>query len=391
MIELDSDNFRRGHDAFLRHMQQKGDGVPFTGFGHRFFVTDETAYKEETLAKARKLLEPGSWPEWSKTPGKIVERLKQACDITVSGNLFEHKYGNENGSYSALYRVDEPDVPEFEAHCVELSRVANSPDEINGPAVDSFAEFLRDKRLGCKWEFVAYILFVLRPERFFPIRSTHFDKVLEFYGLSDKIAGRVEWSRYRLLLDVADAVRERLRIYGSATAIQVQSYMWVINYLLPLDEEELVEQVVDFEEELRRRQEREKERQRIGVLGERYVYESEKQRLTKAGRPDLADRVTLVSAIDENTGYDVSSFETNGDELHIEVKSTTRSKQNDDCFWLSQNEVRVGTDDPRWTVYRVWDVDTGPTHANLGNIAKQEPDGWTREPSTWVIRRNEGV
>ena len=192
VIELDADNFRRGHDAFLRHMQQKGDGVPFAGFGHRFFVTDETAYKEETLAKARKLLEPTRCHEWSKTPGRIVERLKQACDISVSGNLFEHKYGNDNGSYSALYRVDEPDVPEFEAHCVELSRVANSADEIIGPAVDSFAEFLREKRLGCKWEFVAYILFVLCPERFFPIRSTYFDKVLEFYGVSDKIVGRVD-------------------------------------------------------------------------------------------------------------------------------------------------------------------------------------------------------
>ena len=389
MIDLDAKNFLRGHEAFLAHMQRKGDNVPFEGFGHRFFVTDETAYKEETLAKARRILQPAKWPEWhEKKPNRIVEKLKEACQPSVAGNLLEHKYGTETGSYAAIYKIAPEDVATFESHCVRIYLVSMAPDEVIGEAVDSFADYLRDRRLGCKWEFLAYLLFVLKPERFFPIRSTHFERVLKFYGVDKKIAGRVEWHRYKTILDVADAVREELAVYGLATAIQVQSYMWVISYLLPLDERESPSPVVNFAEELRRRLERERQRQRIGLKGEQYVYESERQRLKEAGRDDLAARVTLVSAVSDSAGYDVGSFGVNGEELHIEVKSTIRSEENDFCFWLSENEGQAAETDPAWTLYRVWSVDDNPTHAELGNITKQVPPGWVREPATWRLRRN---
>lgn len=389
MIELDPKNYRTGHDAFLRHMQERGDNVPFEGFGHRFFVTDETAYKEETLARARKILQPAKWPEWQTAkPGRIVEKLKEACQPPVAGNLLEHKFGAEKGSYGAIYKLPPELVSQFETQCVRLYGCANGPDEVVGKAVDSFADFLREKHLGCKWEFLAYLLFILRPERFFPIRSTHFERVLKFYGVEKKISGRVEWERYKTILDVADALKEKLAEYGTATAIQVQSYMWVISYLLPLDDVTPPTKIVDYAEELRRRQERDKERHRIGLKGETYVYEYERRRLTEEGRPDLAERVSLVSAIDESVGYDVASFQSNAEELHIEVKSTLRSQENDIGFWISDNELRTAQTDPAWLLFRVWQVDSNPNHANFGNVAKELPDGWVQEASTWKLRPN---
>ena len=54
MVQIDSQKFQITHKAFLKHMEEEGDGVPFTSFGHRFFVSDEVSYKQETLRRARK-------------------------------------------------------------------------------------------------------------------------------------------------------------------------------------------------------------------------------------------------------------------------------------------------------------------------------------------------
>lgn len=388
MIVLDSKKFARGNEAFLAHMKKMGENVPFKGFGHRFFVTDETAYKEETLAKARRILQPAKWPEWrEKHSGRIVEKLREACQPAVAGNLLEHKFGHEQGSYGAIYKVAPEDVATFEGHCVQLFLASMAADVVVGEAVDAFADYLREKRLGCKWEFVAYLLFILKPERFFPIRSTHFERVLKFYGVDTKISGRVEWSRYKTILDVADAVKEKLAVFGLPTAIQVQSYMWVISYLLPLEDQESPPPDMSFAEELERRVQRDRQRQQIGIEGEQYVYESEKRRLKAAGREDLAERVSLVSAVNDSAGYDIGSFDVNGDEVHIEVKSTIRSEDNDSCFWLSDNEYQAAMNDPAWTLYRVWRVEDNPTHADLGNVATQDPPVWVPEIATWRLCR----
>ena len=43
-IHIEKAKFQQAHAVFLRHMQEQGDGVPFTGFGHRFFDSDEVSW-----------------------------------------------------------------------------------------------------------------------------------------------------------------------------------------------------------------------------------------------------------------------------------------------------------------------------------------------------------
>ncbi|MCP4172095.1 MAG: DUF3883 domain-containing protein [Fuerstiella sp.] len=388
MIEIDRSAFRRTHRAFLKRMKEKGDGVPFTSFGHRFIVADELAYKHEALRQGRKILSFDKWPKWRRQPGKILAAMRDACKSSVSGNLLEHKYGEKKGSYSALYLLEtQTDIREFESHIADLQLRINESDDVIAEAFDAFAGFLKSKHLGCKWEFVAYFLFLMRPERFFPIRSTHFQRVLNFYGIECKIATQVRWERYKLILDVAELVTEELRLYGSPSALEVQSYMWVVSYLLKNLEEDNDDTIIDFEEELRRRQRREEEKQRIGVLGEKYVFEFERDRLVAAGKQELAAKVRLISAITDDAGYDILSFTTKGVKRHIEVKSTARSQQAGECFWISENEVQTALSDSSWTLFRVWRADNVPHHHDLGNIVLTEPDNWERTTSSWIVRR----
>ena len=48
----------------------------------------------------------------------------------------------------------------------------------------------------------------------------------------------------------------------------------------------------------------------------------EKEKLTKAQRPDLADAIRWHPEHGEFPGWDITSYEINGDKIYIEVKAT---------------------------------------------------------------------
>lgn len=69
--------------------------------------------------------------------------------------------------------------------------------------------------------------------------------------------------------------------------------------------------------------ERESRNRSLGVAGEKFVAEFEARRLHAGGHRALADRVEHVSVTKgDGLGYDVLSFESNGRERYIEVKTT---------------------------------------------------------------------
>jgi Protein NO VEIN, C-terminal len=164
--------------------------------------------------------------------------------------------------------------------------------------------------------------------------------------------------------------------------------MWVVGYLIEQGvDDDLDEPSVDWADELKLRQRRAAERERRGLLGEQLVLKSEQTLLVEAGRTDLADKVSLVSAESRSFGYDVLSFTPTGDERHIEVKTTSRSREADQGFWLSDHERKVAEGDPHWTLVRVCHVDVRPDILDMGNIMKHEVTGWTIEPDTWYVGR----
>lgn len=96
---------------------------------------------------------------------------------------------------------------------------------------------------------------------------------------------------------------------------------------------------IDFgtmtEEELWRDLDNQRERARIAEV---LVVEYEKQRLIIAGEHELSECVDRVSERDIGAGYDVLSFSTEGEELFIEVKSSTSTRVR---FFWSAAERRV--------------------------------------------------
>ncbi len=84
-------------------------------------------------------------------------------------------------------------------------------------------------------------------------------------------------------------------------------------------------------------------RRSLGVKGEEFVVWFERRRLDEAGQPRLAKDVEHVSETrGDGAGYDVRSFEENGRERLIEVKTTTYGKHQP--FIVSVNEVEFSND-----------------------------------------------
>jgi hypothetical protein len=89
--------------------------------------------------------------------------------------------------------------------------------------------------------------------------------------------------------------------------------------------------------------ERDARNRKLGKQGEELVYLREQQELRRAGRDDLARKVEWTSEVrGDGAGYDIRSFELNGSERLIEVKTTNGPAKTP--FFLSESE-RVFSDE----------------------------------------------
>ena len=89
--------------------------------------------------------------------------------------------------------------------------------------------------------------------------------------------------------------------------------------------------VVDFEKE-------NKMNKLLGNRGEEIVFNLEKRFLDNIGKRELANKVKWVSKEDDSLGYDILSFEEDGEEKYIEVKSTNQSENCNANFLISSNQ-----------------------------------------------------
>lgn len=121
-----------------------------------------------------------------------------------------------------------------------------------------------------------------------------------------------------------------------------------------------------------------------GLAGERLVVARERRVLHHLGRPDLAERVRHVSVEDgDGLGFDVQSFDVNGAERFLEVKTTIRSERQP--FYVSRNEVQLSVEEPeRFTLVRVFHLERQPGFYELpGSLqasAELVPDSFIAWP-----------
>ena len=117
--------------------------------------------------------------------------------------------------------------------------------------------------------------------------------------------------------------------------------------------------------------EREASNRSLGLAGEEFVVQFEHWRLIGMGQPRLADRVEHVSVSKgDGLGYDVLSFESDGKERLIEVKTTTFGR--DTPFFVSRGELALsqGAKD-QFHLYRLFEFRKSPRLFDLPGALDQ--------------------
>jgi hypothetical protein len=116
---------------------------------------------------------------------------------------------------------------------------------------------------------------------------------------------------------------------------------------------------------------REAQNRSLGQAGELFALEFERWRLVQLGAAHLADQVRHVS-VDEGDGlgYDIQSFEPDGRERFIEVKTTSFGERTP--FFVSANEARFARDhQERFRLYRLFDFRSAPRLFELAGAIEQ--------------------
>jgi Domain of unknown function (DUF3883) len=98
----------------------------------------------------------------------------------------------------------------------------------------------------------------------------------------------------------------------------------------------------------------------LGKAGEEFVAAFERRRLHALGRTKLADKVEHVASTKgDGLGYDVHSFDENGRDRFIEVKTTAWGKETP--FFISSNELAFSKSfSDQFHLYRVFEFRKSP-------------------------------
>lgn len=123
---------------------------------------------------------------------------------------------------------------------------------------------------------------------------------------------------------------------------------------------------------------------KLGTAGELVVLELENEKLFSLGLPLKAEHVSVT--IGDGLGYDILSYDQNGNEIFIEVKTTrTANKAN---FYMSKNELLMSElEKEKYKIYRLYNFDETTHHTDMeiydGAVSS---DTFEVEPVTFIVK-----
>lgn len=123
----------------------------------------------------------------------------------------------------------------------------------------------------------------------------------------------------------------------------------------------------------------------LGRAGEEFILRFEHERLWREGKRNLAERIEHVSQTKgDYLGFDILSFETNGREKFIEVKTTRYGALT--RFFASSNEVAISDKQKdKYQLYRLFNFDKQPKFfvlaGSLRNSCQLKPANYWAVPN----------
>ena len=103
--------------------------------------------------------------------------------------------------------------------------------------------------------------------------------------------------------------------------------------------------------------EREKKLKHIGDLGEQFIFSQEREKVKQYKLPKSKEVIWVSRDKGDGLGFDILSYDAQGNEMYIEVKTTTQAESA--SFYISANELEKSKQyADTYYLYRVYNFDT---------------------------------
>ena len=236
-LTLSDDKFNLLHEKFLEHIKLKSreEGIlppddEFRDFNNKYLQDKEIIDKQRIVQNATKVLELEKWGEWKNQPGLIFKAIQESCHYKISGFLLTgERWGEGSGPTGLFKKIPENKISEFESTMYLFFKGKDSFEQ----RFKNLIEYLKKNNYPKNSQLLAYLSFLVDPEKYFAIRKTLFEDLLKYFDYNGKIGGP-SWEQYALFLNLAHAIQDKLsKLYPKPNLIETHSYMWEVAPLIP--------------------------------------------------------------------------------------------------------------------------------------------------------------
>jgi len=218
-----------------------------------------------------------------------------------------------------------------------------------------------------------------RVQGFMEIKSSHVSSIVENVGTVEKMLTLFTDENSQYLPEPDSKINIKLSTEITPKAIEVLEILPV--EVKAKNKKKPITKPSDFEV-------RGKEQRFNGSRGEEIVMKFEKDRLKKLGREDLAAKVLRLSESNMNLGYDIQSYNEDGKEIFIEVKSSDKTEKEGIAIFISESEREFLKNTVSSYLYFVFEVNSDePKIIRLENPF-QDKDKYELIPQKYIVKFN---
>ena len=277
----------------------------------------------------------------------IIERELRALGsiLGASSSKFGLYWSKHKNKYIHSKKFGKSEIDAFEKIRQELVYLINAAksNRLIDASKSNFCYMLRHK-----------IYYLYNPEDDLPIFSEdHLNKVLSYFEIEYERNGDIESNKRRALYNF----KKNDPDFSKMTNRQFMAFLYDDRSGLDLKQKKIIEknkkdETIDFQEiaEISNLSSSKIERKKgktnyddvaarksyIGEAGEELVLRYEREK-----HPDYKRKIIRVSLEDDSFGYDILSFDNEGNEVHIEVKTKKTGSADNIDFYITENELNA--------------------------------------------------
>ncbi|WP_300433726.1 DUF3883 domain-containing protein [Christiangramia sp.] len=361
--------FEEVFNNFSEFIYDESGGERFVGFSDGF-LHERESYKRELREESLSILKTSEWDNTWVGNGEILKRVIRTFDLE-NNNLVgtRRKFGPNSVPHHQMLEAIEKgkNLKSIEKVLFDLFKLNTEPEEVFNSLISL---------IGKQYSVLAFLFFLKNDRKYLPISTTNFEYAFNTLGCKISLSKKCSWDNYKSYLDLINQVKNALEVKmnQNINIIDVHSFCrmigfndryqeWLkekeapgtqivfnayeidpvnnaINQRRSTPNETIRDGNVDWEKE-------DKRKRMKGRRAEELVMEFERQRLIDAGEEDLASKVEDYST-KFSKGFDILSWNVDGTERNIEVKSSGYNG-----FILTRNELKKSEKNSNYWLYIV--------------------------------------